>query len=197
MTQPPHGELRAHRRVPLSIIVDFHYGDVRGRCRAVNVSEGGVFLTSEEPAPVGTRIYMRLYLPHNQPTAGDSLEMIGVVARSLRSSEGSIAGMGVHFEVAFAATRHALAEFIERLLDDPDSVRHVEHTGGGEFRPTLSGPEAEVVLANAALGVQDISGFFEFDGTNVHGSSRNWLLLGISLLVLLGAASGLYMWLFR
>ncbi|MFP6687087.1 MAG: PilZ domain-containing protein [Polyangiaceae bacterium] len=184
MTQPSHGELRAHRRVPTKILVDYHYGDVRARCAAENVSKGGVFLVSGEPAPEGTRIYMRLYLPRAEPCARDSLEVIGVVVRSISATEGRIGGMGVHFEVAFGPSREALAAFIERLLRSPESVREVERTANGEYSMALSGPEADAVLANAALGVQDISGFFEFDRGDINRPSRSRLLL---LLVMIAA----------
>ncbi len=195
MTQSSHGELRAHRRVPTKILVDYHYGDVRARCAADNVSEGGVFLRSEDPAPEGTRIYLRLYLPRDEPSARDSLEVIGVVVRSISAAEGRIGGMGVHFEVAFGPSRDALAAFIERLLRSPDSVREVERTANGEYSLALSAPEADAVLANAALGVQDISGFFEFDRGDINRSSRFRLLFLLVMTAAGLAVTAAYFWL--
>jgi len=103
--------------------------------------------------------------------------------------------MGVHFEVAFGPSREALATFIERLVHSPDSVREVDRTANGEYSLALRGPEADAVLANAALGVQDISGFFEFDPSDIRSSSSFRIL--ISLVVIAAGLAGTvaYFWL--
>jgi hypothetical protein len=192
MTQPSGDELRAHPRVTASIVVDYHHGDVRGQCTAANVSRGGIFLTSEDPATEGTRVYMRLYLPTEHPEQRDALEVIGIVARQVPGVGGTPAGMGVHFEVAFAATREALARFIDELLENPDAAARVERMETGEFAVVLSGPEADVLLANRALGVQDISGFFQFDPTASLAKRHRARRVMVVLLVVMAVALGLY-----
>jgi hypothetical protein len=123
------------------------------------------------------------------------MEVIGVVVRSIFATEGGCAGMGVHFEVAFGSSREALATFIEHLLDSPGSVREVERTANGEYSLARSGPEADAILANAALGVQDISGFFDFDRGDNNASSRFRLLFSLLVIATALAVIVAYFWL--
>ena len=97
--------------------MEFHYGSTTGVGHTSDISHGGLFLSCNTVADEGARIYLRLYLP-NQRT--DPLKIIGLVKRAV--ADGEEPGMGIHFEVAYAKTRDALGEFIDKLLvyDDND-----------------------------------------------------------------------------
>jgi hypothetical protein len=85
---------------------------VTGVGYSCNLSESGVFIECGDPAPLGKRVYMRLYLPHK---SGHPLKIIGLVKRVAPSGSDKT-GMGIQFEVAYARTREALLEFIEEIL---------------------------------------------------------------------------------
>ncbi|MFZ5993741.1 MAG: TIGR02266 family protein [Thermodesulfobacteriota bacterium] len=65
-----------------------------------NLNEGGIFIETDRPAPVGTVVEIKFYLPgdHNKP-----IETHGVVVWSTNTLQGkgaghTRAGMGIEFE---------------------------------------------------------------------------------------------------
>jgi uncharacterized protein (TIGR02266 family) len=108
-------EAREHPRAPAKIRVDYQYGNVTGVGHTHDISQGGIFLTCQRVAPAGTRVYLRLHLPGSR--GGEPLKIIGLVTRSVApEANPSAAGMGVHFEVAYARTRDSLGDFVDDLL---------------------------------------------------------------------------------
>ncbi len=90
-------KMRAHRRVALPFPVRIEVEGVEGfdDFTATNVSSGGVFVSTEDPYPVGTRLSLEMTLPAlEQP-----VHARGTVVRCLPIydlKEGA-AGMGIQF----------------------------------------------------------------------------------------------------
>ena len=77
-----------------------------------NVSRAGVFVRSEDPLPVGTRVALRFTLILDEL---ETLEGVGEVRRTVPPGGAEPAGMGVVF---VELTRHSQA-LLERLLTSP------------------------------------------------------------------------------
>lgn len=122
-------EAREHRRARARVRVEYHFGTSTALGHSGDISEGGMFLECDRVAPQGTRVYLRVHLPGSR--AGDPLKIIGTVTRTVDAEHaetaGSPAGMGLHFEVAYARTREQLAEFMDSLLqhnsEEPRDIR--------------------------------------------------------------------------
>jgi uncharacterized protein (TIGR02266 family) len=110
----PGTEARQHPRARTRVKVEYHFGASTGVGYTNDVSEGGMFLACRETAARGTRVYLRMHLP--SAAAGEPLKIIGLVTRVVAATDTGPAGMGIHFEVAYARTREALADFLEALL---------------------------------------------------------------------------------
>jgi type IV pilus assembly protein PilZ len=88
-------ERREHRRYPASIAVDYADGDTFLFAYLQNISEMGIFIRTEEPLPLGTKLRMRF-----QRDNGESLVLRGEVAwiNPYRAGgENLNPGMGVRF----------------------------------------------------------------------------------------------------
>jgi uncharacterized protein (TIGR02266 family) len=77
-----------------------------------NVSRSGVFIRSEEPLPVGTRVALRFTLVLDEL---ETIEGVGEVRRTVPRGGPEPSGMGVVF---VELTRHS-QDLLERLLTFP------------------------------------------------------------------------------
>ncbi len=154
-------EARAHPRAPARVRVEYHFGSTIGVGYTNDISEGGLFLHCDDFATPGTRIYMELYLPGRLHP--EALKIIGMVKRVQNE-----AGMGIHFEVAYARTRQLLQDFMHDLLDDERGMARRTHA-----------PEVPVESAEA-----------EIEATGVTWSGTSQLLIRFllaSVVVAIGA----------
>lgn len=99
MSEPRVVERRAHRRVKLTFPVRIHVDGVEGFSdfTAANVSRGGVFIATDFPYPVGTRLSLEMTLPKiERPVPAK-----GSVVRCLPcyDEEEGAAGMGIRFRL--------------------------------------------------------------------------------------------------
>jgi uncharacterized protein (TIGR02266 family) len=60
----------------------------------INISRSGVFIKSDEPLPVGTRVNLRFTVIMDEL---ETIEGVGEVVRAVHPGEGPTAGMGVVF----------------------------------------------------------------------------------------------------
>lgn len=74
-----------------------------------NISRSGVFIRSDEPLPVGTRVQLRFTVLMDGP---ETIEGVGEVVRTVAESSGNPAGMGVVFVSLSAVSR----QLVERIL---------------------------------------------------------------------------------
>ncbi len=75
----------------------------------VNLSRGGVFIRSDEPLPVGTRVNLRFSVIFEDL---ELIEGIGEVVRAVEPGEGRVPGMGVVFVELTEVSRN----LVERIL---------------------------------------------------------------------------------
>jgi uncharacterized protein (TIGR02266 family) len=74
-----------------------------------NISRSGVFIKSEEPLPVGTRVTLRFTVIMDDL---ETIEGVGEVVRTIEKAPGVQAGMGVVFISLTGYSRH----LVERIL---------------------------------------------------------------------------------
>lgn len=101
-TSSPRGSLR----VPSRVWVRYRSGEADTRLEeSQNLSEDGIFIASRAPLAPGTSLRLEI-------EAGPGMEPVkalGVVVWTRRSRQGSVPGMGVHFQGLGAEQRLALA----------------------------------------------------------------------------------------
>lgn len=97
MSRPSNDERRRGPRVPLSPIVQVQYADLEEflSLHASNLSQGGLFLETEQPHEVGALLYMQFFLRDGSPL----IEAMGRVVwtRPPPGAPGEPAGMGIAF----------------------------------------------------------------------------------------------------
>ena len=85
---------------------------------ATNISQGGLFINTRKPLPVGTTVKILVQLP------GTSFpfQLAGRVTRvtELDNRANRVPGMGVEFTDVDESKRHELETFVERLRHDLD-----------------------------------------------------------------------------
>ena len=116
-------ERRRHARYDASIQIDYASGDTFLFSYITNISEMGIFVRSEAPAPRGTSLTLRFAAPD-----GAVLELPGVVAwvNPLRpGGENPNPGMGIRFLELGPATRERLVALVRTVayLRDEDTTR--------------------------------------------------------------------------
>lgn len=92
---PTPQERREHQRFDTSIAVDYASGETFLFAYLQNISEMGIFIRTDHPARVGTRLRLRFQVEHGEP-----LTLDGEVAwiNPLRASGDNLnPGMGVRF----------------------------------------------------------------------------------------------------
>ena len=100
-------ERRQHQRIPVGVAVDFESEHNFFAGVTCDISEGGLFVASDEPLDVGDEVELNLMLP------GD-LEVVarGAVRWTLRR-EGADAGYGVQFTSIDERSLAAIRQFVQ------------------------------------------------------------------------------------
>lgn len=75
----------------------------------INLSRSGVFIKSDEPLPVGTRVNLKFTVIMDEL---ETIEGIGEVVRTVHPGEGPTAGMGVVFIELSSVSR----QLVEKIL---------------------------------------------------------------------------------
>jgi type IV pilus assembly protein PilZ len=81
---------------------------------ARNINDGGIFVETDTPQPIGTSVELEFKLPG----ADRPIEVIGNVVRSIESDQATpdgVAGMGIEFENLDSDVREQINEIIQRL----------------------------------------------------------------------------------
>ena len=98
---------RKHER--LTINKEFDSFDQFVREYVTNISRSGVFIKSDEPLPVGTRVNLKFTVIMDDL---ETIEGIGEVVRTVHPGEGPTAGMGVVFVELPAISK----QLVEKIL---------------------------------------------------------------------------------
>ena len=117
-SNPPGSERRVFSRYPTALQVDYTQGENFLFSNISNISEMGIFIYSNEPLPVGTKLTLR-FGPDGQPP----LELNGEVMwiNPYRADGNNInPGMGVRFTSLKLAQREQIVQLMRTIayLDD-------------------------------------------------------------------------------
>jgi uncharacterized protein (TIGR02266 family) len=88
-------EKRVFTRVPVALTAHCRIGNRFIRDAVADLSEGGLYLKTREPAREGTSVRVALALPHHEGPKFCTL--VGNVARVDRDTRGILKGLGVCF----------------------------------------------------------------------------------------------------
>lgn len=98
-------ERRKSPRADFVVRVDYQTVDALFSEFARNINEGGIFVETEAPEPVGTRVELEFKLPG----ADEPVEVTGTV---VRAEEG---GMGIEFDQLGADHRQRINQIVRNL----------------------------------------------------------------------------------
>src|SRR5262245_20653050 len=107
----PGLERRRAERADLVVRVDYQTVDEFFSEFARNINEGGLFIESETPHPLGTRVDLQFQLPGSDEPA----HVVGTVVRSSDGSASEPPGMGIEFDQLDSQTRQRVNELVRRL----------------------------------------------------------------------------------
>lgn len=120
-TEATGKERRIHERYDTSIAVDYSSGDTFLFAYLQNISEMGIFVRTDHPAPLGTTLDLRFHVDGGEP-----LVLEGVVSWINPVREGGDnpnPGMGVRFDGLTPEKREqvvALVKTVAYLRDEDD-----------------------------------------------------------------------------
>ncbi len=106
-------ERRIHERFDTTVKVDYASGETFLFAYLTNISEMGIFVRTESPLPIGTRLRLRFHVE-----SGDVLELEGVVMwiNPVRVSGDNLnPGMGVRFDNLAAEQREQVVALVRTV----------------------------------------------------------------------------------
>ena len=107
-------ERRASPRADLVVRVNYQTVDSLFSEFARNINDGGVFVETDAPQPIGTSVELEFKLPG----ADRPIEVIGNVVRSVSADQvesDGVTGMAIEFENLGSDVRQQINEIIQRL----------------------------------------------------------------------------------
>jgi type IV pilus assembly protein PilZ len=107
----PGLERRRSERAELVVRVDYQTVDELFSEFARNINEGGLFVESDTPHEIGTRVDLQFSLPG----AAEPLRVHGSVVRVARGAGEEPPGMGIEFEDLDADARRRINELVRAL----------------------------------------------------------------------------------
>ncbi len=111
-------EKRKATRVPASLEVDYSTYTPYDLRRIINISQGGVYIRTQELLPVGSELEIRFNLPnYNRPI--NSKVKVMWTYRQPSVIEMNSSGMGVQFLQIADQDLQAIEEFIEQIKATP------------------------------------------------------------------------------
>ena len=108
---PASLERRRAERADLVVRVDYQTVDEFFSEFARNINEGGLFVESETPQPLGTKVELHFQLPGSD----EPVQASGSVVRVSSGSPDEPPGMGIAFGELDTETRHQINEMVRRL----------------------------------------------------------------------------------
>jgi type IV pilus assembly protein PilZ len=104
-------ERRRTDRADLVVRVDYQTVDEFFSEFARNINEGGLFVESETPHPLGTRVDLQFQLPGSD----EPVKVSGAVVRTSAGSAEEPSGMGIGFDHLDGQTRQRIDDLVRRL----------------------------------------------------------------------------------
>ena len=104
-------ERRGAQRAELMVQIDYSTVDEIFSEFTRDINEGGLFIETDKPRPVGTEI--ALYF--NLPGSGGGIETTGRVVRTTDTNSGMPSGMGVEFDELTVSNRAKIDKLVREL----------------------------------------------------------------------------------
>lgn len=84
-------------RIPITVRVSYDYSGSYLFGMSENVSRGGIFIRTEHPLPIGSKISIQFSLPTSPLIIHAEGRVIWVTERSATETKGQVGGMGIEF----------------------------------------------------------------------------------------------------
>jgi uncharacterized protein (TIGR02266 family) len=104
-------ERRSAQRAELMVQIDYSTVDEMFSEFTRDINEGGLFIETNNPRPVGTEIALYFNLPGGE----GGIETTGRVVRTTPVGPGSVAGMGVEFDELTGNNRAKIDKLVREL----------------------------------------------------------------------------------
>ena len=118
MTEPKsRPDARLHPRAPIELKVDYKKLNSFFADYTKNISQGGTFIKTKKPLPVGTRFLFALAVP----ALAEPVTLDGEVTWVLKADgagAGQDPGMGIRFVFGSAEQRKQFEALVERLMEE-------------------------------------------------------------------------------
>jgi len=111
---PPEGPMldrRKSQRADLVVRVDYQTVDELFSNFARDINEGGIFVETATPHPLGTLVDLQFRLPGSD----EPIQIKGTVVRVSEGEGGESRGVGVEFEDLDGPTRHRINQLVRKL----------------------------------------------------------------------------------
>ncbi len=105
---------RKSERADLVVRVAYHTVDELFSEFARNINEGGLFVETETPHPVGTEVSLQFKIPGSD----EPLQVMGRVARTTGGGSGESPGIGIEFDDLDGQARQRINQLVRRLRTD-------------------------------------------------------------------------------
>ena len=108
---PPVTDRRKSLRADLVIQVDYQTVDELFSEFTTDINEGGLFVETESPQPVGTVVALHFKLPGDE----EPVRVSGRVVRASGGPVGQAEGMGIEFDALDSEARQRIDQLVRRL----------------------------------------------------------------------------------
>jgi type IV pilus assembly protein PilZ len=109
-----HSDRRKSPRADLVVRVDYQTVDELFSEFARNINEGGIFIESEQPHPIGTEVNLQFQIPGRD----DPIRVDGTVVRVSAGDAEEPVGMGIEFGSLDIETRLMIDDLVRSLRAD-------------------------------------------------------------------------------
>jgi type IV pilus assembly protein PilZ len=110
-----HAERRKSPRADVVVRVSYQTVDELFSEFARNINEGGLFVETERPHPIGTSVALQFKIPGSD----EPIQVRGSVVRVSEGTPAEPPGMGIEFEDLDGAARQHINELVRKLRADP------------------------------------------------------------------------------
>ena len=112
MAKGPDSDKRLEKRLPTQL--DVRYQSLEGFISdySMNISQGGLFISTRNPLPLGTRIALKVGFPDAELPLNIEGEVVWVSEYDKKSKSNLIPGMGIQFRNLDEQEKKRIEDFI-------------------------------------------------------------------------------------
>ena len=114
MAKESDADKRGEKRIPVQL--DVRYQSLEGFISdySMNISQGGMFISTRNPLPLGTRVVLKVGIPDTEVPMNIEGEVVWVSEYEKKSKSNLIPGMGVEFRNLDEQEKKRIEDFISR-----------------------------------------------------------------------------------